>query len=242
MTSCANIESCSTCGLRPAVTLAAVCAHPICGSGAHTRRCAGTSLFPRGDGRDAVGATEQIFFDLATNAGRVFARGQSVSGLTSRGHLESITREVVPEDGLSRLALIYAALGGNERLLAAKRAVPLRIDFLDVENRVAVEVDEIQHFTSERKRSLDSYPNDAPIDLDTYRATTAAWKARADRYRAAKPAADFPYPGGRRAQRAYLDAVRDLVLPALGYTVVRIPAPECDGRVAFARFLELTAP
>lgn len=188
-----------------------------------------------------MGATEELFFDLATKAGLTLARRQSVPGLTSRGHLESIARDLVPEDNLSRLARIYAALGGDEQLLATKRAVSLKIDFLDLEKGFAVEVDEIQHFTTDRERSLGDYPDDTPIDLGTYRATIAAWKARADRYRAAKPAADFPHAGGRRAQRAYLDAVRDLVLPALGYTLVRVPAPECDGSVAFARFLELTA-
>lgn len=187
-----------------------------------------------------MGATEELFSDLATKAGLTLARGQTVPGLTSRGHLESITRDLVSEDNLSRLARIYAALGGDEQLLATKRAVSLKIDFLDVENGLAVEVDEIQHFTTDRERSLSNYPDETPIDLGTYRATTVAWKTRADRYRAAKPAADFPHPGGRRAQRAYLDAVRDFVLPALGYTLIRVHSPECDGTTAFNRFVAMT--
>ncbi len=50
----------------------------------------------------------------------------------------------------------------------------------------------------------------------------------ADRYRATKNAPDFPIPGSRTAQRAYLDAARDLLGPAMGYRVIRIPAPEQD--------------
>lgn len=186
-----------------------------------------------------MGATEDRFYALATKSGLGLTRRQRVLGLTSRGHIESTTRDVVSKDHLSRLAHIYAALGGDERLLATKRAVSLEIDFLDAERRIAIEVDEIQHFTTDRARSLSYYPEATPIELDTYRRETASWKARADRYRAPKPAADFPYQGGRRAQRAYLDAVRDFVLPAFGYTLIRVHAPECDGAVAFDRFVAM---
>jgi hypothetical protein len=47
---------------------------------------------------------------------------------------------------------------------------------------------------------------------------------------------DFPFAGARRAQRAYFDAFRDLAAPSFGLRVLRIPAPECDGRLTFERF------
>jgi hypothetical protein len=61
------------------------------------------------------------------------------------------------------------------------------------------------------------------------------WHQRADRYRAGKPTRDFPFAGGRRAQRAYFDAFRDLVAPSFGLRVLRVPAPECDGALAYQR-------
>jgi hypothetical protein len=67
------------------------------------------------------------------------------------------------------------------------------------------------------------------------------WSSVADNFRAAKPAVDFPRPGGRRAQRAYFDAVRDLVAPSFGWTVCRVPAPECNAVTAAAR-LRATRP
>ncbi len=69
-----------------------------------------------------------------------------------------------------------------------------------------------------------------------YRELCAVHRQTADRYRADKTAADFPRLGGRRAQRAFLDAVRELLAPYLtGRPVLRVAAPECDARLAFAR-------
>ena len=78
----------------------------------------------------------------------------------------------------------------------------------------------------------------SPTDIERYRALIGNWHSRADRYRSAKPAADFPFAGGRRAQRAYFDACRDLVAPEAGLRVLRVPAPECDGAVAYRRFTD----
>jgi len=106
------------------------------------------------------------------------------------------------------------------------------------EHALAVEVDEIQHFTTERLRTLDLYPASAELWFDTgaYGTLISRWSTTGDRYRAAKPTVDFPFAGGRRAQRAYFDAFRDLAAPSFGLRVLRIPAPECDGRLAFERF------
>ena len=45
--------------------------------------------------------------------------------------------------------------------------------------------------------------------------------------------ADFDFQGGRRAQRAYFDAVKDLLAPTFtGATLVRIPVLDRDPRAA----------
>jgi hypothetical protein len=75
------------------------------------------------------------------------------------------------------------------------------------------------------------------FDVNSYIELGRRWGPRADRYRATKPAADFPGVAGRRRQRAYFDSVRDLLIPKLGpLRVVRVPVPECDPTVAFERY------
>jgi hypothetical protein len=132
---------------------------------------------------------------------------------------------------------MHARLGGDEPLVRAKAQRPLSPDFV-LPNGQLVEVDEIQHFTSDRLRTLELYPPEVSLgfDLGFYRDLCDRHHRTADRYRADKTATDFPFPGGRRAQRAFLDAVRDLLAPYLaGHPVLRVPAPECDAALAFAR-------
>lgn len=188
-----------------------------------------------------MGATEETFAALAERANPDLVRSASVPGLTGRGHRERTLEGLVPEETLTALGSIHAALGGDSDLLSTKRAVPIRLDFLDVGRRLVIEIDEIQHFTTDRLRTFELCPRVVATQRRAYLPLIDAWSARADGYRAAKPASDFPFAGGRRAQRAYLDAARDLLLPELGYTLLRIPAPECNGSVAYDRFLELTA-
>jgi very-short-patch-repair endonuclease len=144
----------------------------------------------------------------------------------------------VPESTLRLLRTIYEWLGGDEDALAGKRAGSSpRPDFLLPLASLIVEVDEIQHFTTDRLRTLELYPEAALLafDVGEYRTRISQWSSVANNYRAAKPAVDFPHPGGRRAQRAYFDAVRDLVAPSFGWTVRRVPAPECNATTATAR-------
>ena len=66
------------------------------------------------------------------------------------------------------LRSIYSALGGDETLLVRKRSgSDPRLDFVLADHALAVEVDEIQHFTTERLRTLDLYPPDAALCFDT---------------------------------------------------------------------------
>jgi very-short-patch-repair endonuclease len=129
---------------------------------------------------------------------------------------------------LATLATIHAELGGDATLLASKRLSRPKLD-LFLGDAVVVEVDEIQHFSSARLRTLSHYDGlEVGFDVDLYRALCAEHARRADAYRRAKTATEFPFPGGRTAQRAYLDAARDLLGPANGWTVLRIAAPDGD--------------
>jgi hypothetical protein len=191
-----------------------------------------------------MGATENGVFALAREAGIELEPATALPWLSNRGHLNPVLADVVPETILAILSSIHQRLGGDEGLLAAKRAGSSpRPDFLFPWASVIVEVDEIQHFTSDRLATLELYPKNAELafDIAEYRALITKWSAAADNYRAAKPAVDFPHAGGRRAQRAYFDAVRDLVAPSFGWRVLRVPAPECDAAIATKRLKERIA-
>lgn len=172
-----------------------------------------------------VGDFAEAFMTQARSVGIDLRPGTVVPWLSGRGHLEP-GAATVPRIVRARLSQIHAALGGREDLLASKRAQYPKVDFF-LANDTIVELDEIQHFSSERLVSLNHYDG-VRVDLDVaaYRDLVAAFRSVADRAWANTTAADFPFPGGRRAQRAYLDAVRDLLAPAFGYRLIRIAAPE----------------
>jgi hypothetical protein len=184
-----------------------------------------------------VGETEARFGQLAL--GGDLAPGHRLAWLTNRGHvaLEEVgaDREVVDQ-----LRVIYLRLGGDETALANKRSGrDPKPDFLLGDTEQIVEIDEIQHFTSDRLLTLQLYParGEFGFDLDAYMAQCEFWRVTGDGYRAAKPTVDFTHPDGRRAQRAYFDSVRDLAALDFGNgPVIRIPAPECDGDLAYERF------
>jgi hypothetical protein len=183
-----------------------------------------------------VGRTETRFETLAARDG--LHRGHRLPWLSNRGHL-ALEEIGAPSVLIDRLREIYTRLGGYEKALAAKRrGSDPTPDFL-LNGHQIVEVDEVQHFTADRLTTLRLYPRDIELGfgISEYMARCETWRSTADRYRAAKPTQDFPYPGGRRAQRAYFDALRDLAAPFFGHgPVLRIPAPECDGDLAYRRF------
>ena len=184
-----------------------------------------------------MGATEDTFYSLAHADGIALERGHSASWLTNLGRLNPTLGPSIS----AQLREMHTRLGGDPGLLAAKRggAGP-RLDFLLADRNVVVEVDEIQHFTSDRLATLAAYGDSAKVayDVERYRALIGRWRGHADRYRAAKSAASLPFNGGRRAQRAYFDACRDLAAPEAGLRVLRVPAPECDGVLAYRRFTD----
>jgi hypothetical protein len=184
-----------------------------------------------------MGTTENTFYSLARADGIELQHDAAASWLTNVGHLNATLSPSVAR----QLRELHLKLGGDPTLLASKRGGGgPRLDFLIAERHLVVEVDEIQHFTTDRLTTLRSY-GDSPnlaYDVENYCSLISRWHGRADRYRAAKPAADFPFPGGRRAQRAYFDTCRDLAASEGGLRVLRVPAPECDGALAYRRFTD----
>jgi len=71
---------------------------------------------------------------------------------------------------------IYQELGRDESLLATTARSEPRIDLLL--GVLAIEVDEIQHFTTDRLRTLELYPPEADVlfNSNEYRATIRLWR------------------------------------------------------------------
>jgi hypothetical protein len=183
--------------------------------------------------------SEIEFISLANQAGMPVTPGRRLPWLTNKGHLAEPLRSVVPAELLDLLDELFRSLGGDEAALRAKRAGSDPCPDMAFEERGwLVEYDEQQHFTSDRLLTCNRYPPDVDVayDIDSYQALTRRLSGTADRYRAAKQSTDFPFHGGRRRQRAYFDAVRDLAAPFFGLRVFRIPAPERDARIALDRF------
>jgi hypothetical protein len=166
---------------------------------------------------------------LAKAEGLDVQLGTRLAWLTGRGHTgDSVTD--APRALIDCLAAIHAALEGDATSLAAKRAgAPPIPDLIHVPTGCIIEVDERQHFTTARERSFEHYPSTVALgfDVDEYRQLIATWRSRADRAFAHRTAVDFPSPGGRQAQRAYNDSVRDLLAPTFtGRPVLRLPVPD----------------
>jgi hypothetical protein len=146
-----------------------------------------------------VGRTEDGVFALAASRGIRLERGHPLPWLTKHGHLNPLLIREAPA-AAELLARIHRGLGGDEKLLVAKsRGRDPLPDFLLPERRLIIEVDEIQHFTSDRFTTFDWYPADADFQfaVASYRMLIETWRQKADGYRATKPAPDFPRPGGR---------------------------------------------
>jgi hypothetical protein len=167
--------------------------------------------------------------EAGRSAGLNLALGRRVPWLTGRGHLDQLAQASAPTPLLDKLGDMHRELGGDSDALAAKRLgnspAP---DLIDVDSGTLIEVDEVQHFTSARLLTLDHYPADQQLgfDISEYRELIGQWRGKGDRAYAHKTSSDFPQPGGRQAQRAYNDALRDLLAPTFtGHPVIRIPVP-----------------
>jgi hypothetical protein len=182
-----------------------------------------------------------IEYDVITESrglGSRLTMGGPLRWLTTRGHLEPLVQREAPAEVLATLDVIHRSLGGDARLLAAKHAQPLGIDLLGPHGEL-IELDEVQHFTSARRDTLRWYPGVTSLgftlgfSIDQYRSLIDVWRAKANAVFTRQLGADFDFQGGRRAQRAYFDAVKDLLAPTFtGATLVRIPVVDRDPRAA----------
>jgi len=167
--------------------------------------------------------------DLANAAGIPLEIGRPVPWLSGNGHMNPIVTTTAAPELVNALSAIHETLGGVHAALAAKRpGNPPTPDLVHTPTGCLIEVDEVQHFTSARLRSLELYPS-VRLGFETaeYRSLIARFQAKGDKAFAHKVTADFPQPGGRQAQRAYNDALRDLLAPTFtGHPVIRIPAPD----------------
>jgi hypothetical protein len=125
-----------------------------------------------------------------------------------------------------RLMAIHARLGGDWSRLEEKRRRPLLFDF-QVDDKTLIEVDRRRHFSSSRMATLDFYDDlDHMLDVNLYKELCSKFSSAADRYQSKRGASDFPFPGGRTAQRAYFDVAKDLLSSAYGYRLIRLPAAD----------------
>jgi hypothetical protein len=183
-----------------------------------------------------VGDCERAFQDAAAADGVVLVRAR-LPWLNQRGHFG------LPDPAASVLPVmdqVFGGLGGDQVAQQSKRLTPLPGDFQHQATGLLIEVDETQHFTSYRNLTLSLYPSDARLgfDLCEYQSLCREWSARSDRYRRNKDAVGFG-EGGRARQRAYHDALRDLVAPIMGHPpVIRAHATDSDGAAAYRRVRE----
>jgi hypothetical protein len=179
-----------------------------------------------------------IFQERARAAGIHLRADVALPWLTRNGHLDPMVSEQVPSKTRDALDQILDALDGDVTALAAKTRGSSRVDFMLEPRGVVVEYDEVQHFTSARLRTLALYPPEASLGFDRagYTALVKRWAALGDKGFAHKSAAEFPGPAGRQRQRAYLDALRDLVAPHFGNgPLIRVAAPDNDYDAAVDR-------
>jgi len=165
---------------------------------------------------------EQILTDLGIAA----ERNVAFNWMTNRAPLGDDFP--APPRVRYRLMAIHARLGGDWSRLEEKRPTSLRFNF-QVNDKTLIEVDSRFHFSSARMSTLDFYDDlDHSLDVGLYRELCLRFSTTADRYRSRREAPDFPFPGGRAAQRAYFDAAKDLLAAAYGYRLVRLPAADED--------------
>ncbi|MCL9794750.1 hypothetical protein [Frankia sp. AgKG'84/4] len=121
------------------------------------------------------------------------------------------------------LAAIFRALTGRELPEAAPPRERRRLDIIaryPDGSRQAIEIDERQHFTGARAATFPLYPTHAALGYNTH-----LWLRRSQELTGREPGGGFarpcpplfPGPGGRHQQRAFRDALADLVPPQHGW-------------------------
>ncbi|SNQ49414.1 conserved hypothetical protein [Frankia canadensis] len=121
------------------------------------------------------------------------------------------------------LTTIYRALTGQELPETAPPRERRRLDIIaryPDGSQQTIEIDERQHFTAARAATFPHYPADIALGYDPHR-----WLRRSQELTGREPGGGFarpcpplfPGPGGRHRQRAFRDALADLVPPQHGW-------------------------
>ena len=185
-----------------------------------------------GDGQRLAARHAPQFQAAAARLGIELRADVKLPWLTRHGHLAQVVQASAPSWALAAMDEILDALNGDPVLLGAKTRGAMTADFVLLPGGVqVVEYDEVQHFTTARLATLRRYPVEAPLAFrpDEYATIVDRWKAQGDKGFAHREAAEFPGRGGRQRQRAYFDALRDLIAPHFGNgAVLRVAAPADD--------------
>ena len=163
-----------------------------------------------------MGEAQRLFIDALRQALQMKPQRFSVDWLINKP-----LREHFRERYDAAMA-VFDALGGDRDGLDAKRIMKLVPDaYLPQPYNCLVEFDEVQHFTRFKQKALELYPLDFAYGFDVAqwlaccrRSWTEAEAKGASGYRARKP--EFPFEGGRHAQRAFFDMFRDFLPPLWG--------------------------
>lgn len=180
-----------------------------------------------------VGDCEKAFVEAAAHEGIELIRCNQ-PWLNQRGHFglsDSAAAILGPLDE------IFSDLGGDSEAQSAKRTTALPSDFIHPPTGTMIGIDEVQYFTTFRTRTFAHYPVEASLGfgIDEYVHLCKKFCRTADKYRLNKAASGFR-PGGRQRKRAYNEALRDLVIPAMGKPpLIRIPAHDGNDAGAFER-------
>lgn len=164
--------------------------------------------------------------------------GSSLRWLTVRGHLDPIVQREAPAEIVDALDELHSTLGGNRRALARKQTGLIHPDLVVAATGQLVEVDELEHFTAARLATLCGYSSKITFgfSIDDYKELIDTWKSKANAVFTQRWSSDFDFVGGRRAQRAYYDVLKDWLAPTFtGYPVLRVAVPDGDARSAASR-------
>lgn len=174
---------------------------------------------------------EREVMTAARDVGLRLSAGGPMPWLTPRGHLDPIVQREAPTPVLDVLDEVHRALGGDRYALSHKQIGAPRTDLVIASTGQIVEVDEVQHFTGARWAALQRYTSGTALGFSVtdYRSLIDSWRARAEAVFTRLWSPDFDFAGGRRAQRAYSDALIDLLAPVFtGSPVLRLPVPDAD--------------
>lgn len=138
---------------------------------------------------------------------------------------------------VARLDAVFESLQGDANGLSEKPIRTLPMDYHIQSKNIIIEIDELQHFTPMRQASLAYYSTskhlgfclDEYIELCQVFGDAALFRGPSG-YR--RPTADFNFPNGRAAQRAYFDTLKD-VMPVLNglRPTIRIPVPALQCKI-----------